>query len=88
MHALYNSVTVCRLGRLIANVQQSEAEALAKLLEKESCAADVKAAQLARLRSAASNARMTWAREMQKEMETAEQYRVAIIQVLQEEIRR
>lgn len=88
MHVLYNSVTLCRLGRMIASVQQSSAEALAKNIEAGVCNAEVKARSLAQLRNAAANARACWAREMQSELEIAEQYRVAMIQVLQEEIRR
>ncbi|KAF4308009.1 hypothetical protein GTA08_BOTSDO04279 [Botryosphaeria dothidea] len=38
--------------------------------------------------NASDSARTSWTREMQKEIEVAEQYRVAMIQVLQEEIRR
>lgn len=88
MHLLYNSVTICRLGRLIANVQQAEAETLAKGLEKGACAEAVRLRYLTRLRNASDSARTSWTREMQKEIEVAEQYRVAMIQVLQEEIRR
>ncbi|GME37781.1 uncharacterized protein LTHEOB_5915 [Neofusicoccum parvum] len=87
MHVLFNSVTICRLGRMIANLQQANAETLARDIERGSSTTEVKARYVGQLRNAASNARASWAREMQSELEVAEQYRVAMIQVLQEEIR-
>lgn len=87
MHVLFNSVTICRLGRMIANLQQANAETLARDIERGSSTTEVKARYVCQLRNAASNARASWAREMQSELEVAEQYRVAMIQVLQEEIR-
>ncbi|OJD31252.1 uncharacterized protein BKCO1_5000077 [Diplodia corticola] len=88
MHVLHNMVTLCRLARMIAGVEQRSAELLAKGLEGATCAGDTRARVLAQLKHAGDEARASWAREMQREVEVAERYRVATIQVLQDELRR
>ncbi|KAB2572073.1 hypothetical protein DBV05_g9306 [Lasiodiplodia theobromae] len=88
MHFLHNTVTLCRLARVIASVEQRGAELLAKDVKSAACAGDTKAKILAQLQNAADEARVSWAKEMQRELEVAEQYRIAMIQVLQDELRR
>lgn len=88
MHVLHSTVTLCRLSRVIASVEQRSAELLVKGLDGAGCAGDTKTRLVTRLQHAGEEARATWAKEMQRELEVAEQYRVVMIQVLQDELRR